>query len=56
MYESGQLQTRAAYEWRPYETGVQFELPHSCDEWKIGNLENAKLLHKELGELIKQHS
>lgn len=31
-----------------------FQLPHHCDEWIIGNLEEAKLLYQELGELIKK--
>jgi hypothetical protein len=31
-----------------------FFLPHSCDEWVIGNLESAKRFSKELTELIAQ--
>ena len=34
---------------------MKFYLPHSCDSWIIGDIDNAKLLIKEIQELIKQN-
>lgn len=33
----------------------QFYLPHSCDNWVIGGIEEAKLLLEELKSLIEQY-
>lgn len=32
-----------------------FQLPHRCDEWIIGDADNAKLLIEDLKALIKQY-
>lgn len=54
MYASGNLTYDTHYMFEGEEK--VFQLPHSCDEWVIGDLEHAKLLHKELEELIEKHS
>ncbi len=37
-----------------YQTTPQFELPHSCDEWVIGDLEDAKEFAKDLQKTIAE--
>jgi hypothetical protein len=37
-----------------YQTTPQFELPHSCDEWVIGDLEDAKEFVKDLQKTIAE--
>lgn len=33
---------------------IEFYLPHSCDEWVIGDLEDAKYFLKNLEKTIKE--
>ena len=49
-YKKGELK----YETIPWERRRIFHLPHSCDEWVIGNIENAEQLVEDLQEKIKE--
>ena len=42
------------YEKNKYHPRGQFYLPHSCDEWVIGDLEDAKEFVESLSELIEK--
>jgi len=37
-----------------YNTEPLFVLPHQCDEWEIGNIDNAKDFVAELQKTIKE--
>ena len=49
MYVGGIYYTKSKYQ-----SNGEFYLPHSCDEWVIGDLEDAKDFVKSLSELIEK--
>ena len=52
-YTKGDLQ----YGWNASSDGKEgYYLPHSCDEWHIGDEENARALIEDLEELIAKQA